>query len=65
MDLREEKYKALQEKRNEAQRLMIAAKRNGNESKAIECQEEVKLLNKELRYLQKRLFYAKKAHFTP
>lgn len=54
-------YEANQAKRDEAQKLMIAAKRSRNESQAVKHQEEVKLLNRKLRHLQRRLFYAKKS----
>lgn len=53
-------YEANQAKRDEAQKLMIAAKRSGNVSQANKYQEEVRLLNKKLRPIQKRLFYAKR-----
>lgn len=51
-------YETLQQQRNEAQRMGRIARRNGDREKAQECQFTVKLLNKELRYLQKQRFYA-------
>ena len=58
-------YEANQAKRDEAQKLMIAAKRSGKKDEAEMWQQKVRDLNVVLRPIQKRLFYAKKSHFTP
>ena len=53
-------YEANKAKRHEEQKLMIAAKSSGDVSQADKYQEEVRLLNKKLRPIRKRLFYAKR-----